>query len=53
MGIFDIIELKNHLQAIGEYLFYVESHPDEMEVCCTLMKEHIKKSFTILDKLEK
>ena len=53
MGIFDIIELKNHLSAIREYLMYLDIHPDELKICSTLMCDHIKKSENILDKFDK
>ena len=53
MGIFDIIELKNHCQAIGEYLLYVDKNPEELQMCSNLMSEHLKKMFTLLDRMEK
>lgn len=53
MGIFDIIELKNHCQAIGEYMFYIDCHPDDVKFPSSLVVEHVKKMVAILDKLEK
>lgn len=53
MGIFDIIELKNHCQAIGEYLLYLDKNPNELQMCSNLMSEHLKKMFTLLDRMEK
>lgn len=53
MGIFDIIELKNHCQAITEYMVYLDAHKNEFELCTTMVADHVKKMLTILDKLEK
>lgn len=53
MGIFDFIELKNHCQAIGEYILYLDAHRDEFDLCTTMMQDHIKKMFTLLAKYDK
>lgn len=56
MGIFDIIELKDHVQAIGEYLFYIDSHCDpspEAVHCHNLISGHLKQMCNALDSLEK
>lgn len=53
MGIFDIIEMKQHVNSIGEYVFYLDAHRDEFELCSSLIREHLKKMITILDKMEK
>lgn len=60
MGIFDIIELKNHIRAIEEYLLYLDSLQlrecvvckDEFPQTITLCNEHCKKMLTILDKFD-
>ena len=52
MGIFDIIELKNHCQAIGEYLLYLDKNPSELQSCQIFMADHLKKMVTLLDRIE-
>lgn len=55
MGIFDILELRNHVQAIGEYIFYIDSHCEpskEAGHCHALMIAHLKQMRDILAKLE-
>lgn len=53
MGIFDIIEFKNHCQAITEYMVYLDAHRDDFEFTTTMVADHIRKMNAILDKLEK
>lgn len=53
MGIFDIIELKNHCQSITEYMVYLDAHRDDFELTSTMVADHVRKMTTILDKLEK
>lgn len=56
MGIFDIIELKQHVRSIGEYIFYIDSHcepSNETEHCLTLITGHLKQMSNVLDNLEK
>lgn len=53
MGIFDIIELKNHCQSIGEYILYLDLHRDEFDMCTLMMQDHLKKMMTLLDKFDK
>lgn len=55
MGIFDIIELKNHVQAIGEYIFYIDNHCEPSKDalhCHTLMTGHLKQMSDLLARLE-
>lgn len=55
MGIFDILELRNHVQAIGEYIFYIDSHCEptkEAGHCHTLIASHLKQMRDILAKLD-
>lgn len=55
MGIFDIIECKQHLQAIGEYLVYLDNdeHRDkEWFSCCRFIRDHMKKILEVLEKIE-
>lgn len=53
MGIFDIIELKNHCQAITEYMVYLDAHRDDFELTTTMVADHVRKMNAILDNLEK
>lgn len=61
MGIFDIIELKNHINAIREYVVYLETMQSrECQVCLkefpqtlNLVIEHCKLSLKVLENLEK
>lgn len=60
MGIFDIIELKNHIQAIGEYVFYItdvcqdrSNLSREIVQSMDFIRDHLKKMHEVLDKLEK
>lgn len=56
MGIFDIIELRNHVHAITEYLLYLEtpgSLEKDFEMVSTLICDHCKKMDTLLAKMEK
>ena len=55
MGIFDIIELRQHVQAVGEYLFYIDAHCEptkEAEHCHLFINDHLKKMSAILARLE-
>lgn len=55
MGIFDIIELKQHVQAIGEYLFYIDAHCDPSNdaiQCHVLISGHLKQMNDLLAKME-
>lgn len=53
MGIFDIIEMKQHTRAIGEYLLFMDAHPSEASSCHPYIRDHLKKMYDVLDKLEK
>lgn len=53
MGIYDIIELKNHCQAITEYMVYLDAHREDYELTTSMVADHVRKMVTILDKLEK
>lgn len=53
MGLFDIIELKQHCRAIGEYVLFMDSHPNEASTCYTFIREHLKNMYDVLAKLEK
>ena len=56
MGIFDIIELRNHVQAVGEYLFYIDAHCEpskDAQHCHVLISGHLKQMNDILAKMEK
>lgn len=56
MGIFDIIELRNHIQAVGEYLFYIDAHCEpskDAQHCHVLISGHLKQMNDLLAKLEK
>lgn len=61
MGIFDIIELKQHNTALFEYIVYLSTLSardciacsKELEQTLNYMNEHLKKSQQILDKLDK
>lgn len=52
MGIFDIIELKNHCQAITAYMVYLDAHRDDFELSTTFVADHVRQMVAILDKLE-
>lgn len=53
MGIFDIIELKQHVRAVGEYLLYMEAHDKEAVTCHPFIRDHLKKMYDVLQKYEK
>lgn len=53
MGVFDIIELQNHIKAINEYLLYMDAHKEEFSMCSNLISGHLWDMKIILDKLEK
>lgn len=53
MGIFDIIEMKQHLRSIGEYLLYMDAHPADAKSCHQYIRDHLKNMYTVLDKFEK
>lgn len=53
MGIFDIIEIKQHLRAVGEYLLYMEAHPNDASTCHPYIRDHLKKLYDVLAKFDK
>lgn len=53
MGIFDIIELKQHCRAIGEYCLYIDAHPEDKVPVTDYMRDHLKQMYAVLDKIEK
>lgn len=61
MGIFDFIELRNHIQAIGEYVFYMVDTaclhtadlPADFNSSLNFIRDHLKKMTEVLDKIEK
>lgn len=53
MGIFDVIEMKQHIRAVGEYLLYMDSHPNDAISCHCYIRDHLKKMYEVLDKLDK
>lgn len=53
MGIFDIIEMKQHVRAIGEYLLYMESHQSDAINCHVFIRDHLKNMYDLLAKFEK
>lgn len=53
MGIFDVIELKNHLDAINQYLLYIDAHPDDIAQCLNIVSGHCISMKKILDKFDK
>lgn len=53
MGIFDIIELKQHIRSVGEYVLYLDSHPNEIGSCTNFIRDHLKSMYNVLEKLEK
>ena len=52
MGIFDVIELKQHCRSIGEYLLFMESHPAEAPSCHAYIRDHLKKMYDVLAKFD-
>lgn len=52
MGIFDIIELKNHCQAITDYMVYLDAHREDYELSSSMVADHVRKMVTILDKIQ-
>lgn len=60
MGIFDIIEIRNHLDAINEYLLYIDScksrdTPFSWSSCLAttnLISGHVYNIRKVLDKME-
>lgn len=53
MGIFDIIEMKQHCCAIGEYLLFMDAHPADSLSCHQYIRDHLKKMYDVLAKFEK
>lgn len=56
MGIFDFIELDNHIQAIGEYLLYLDGDPKRLQESGhvhDLVRDHLRSMKKILDKMKK
>lgn len=53
MGIFDIIELKQHCRAIGEYLLYMDAHPEDKTPVTGYCRDHLKKMYEVLGKYDK
>lgn len=53
MGIFDVIELKQHCRAIGEYLLYMDNHPEDKISCTNYCRDHLKKMYDVLAKFDK
>lgn len=53
MGVFDIIEMKQHTRAIGEYLLFMDAHPEQASSCHQYIRDHLKKMYEVLAKLEK
>lgn len=61
MGIFDIIELRNHISAIKDYVLYMDSLQSRDCQLCTkefpqtlnLIVEHCKLSLKVLERMEK
>lgn len=68
MGIFDVIELKQHINSIGEYVFYIadvaaQSYEDstkqrsipmvELSPSLDFIRDHLKSMVKILDKYDK
>ena len=52
MGIFDVFELFQHIRAIDEYLFYADSHRNDLDSAFHIMQEHLNSCKKILEKLE-
>lgn len=60
MGIFDCIELKQHIQAIGEYVFYiadvysnqVSEFPQEVASSLNYIRDHLKNMSDVLKKYD-
>lgn len=52
MGLFDIIELENHVQAIGEYMLYLDANPDELRSVGFYVSDHLKKMLKVLEKFK-
>lgn len=52
MGVFDIIEMENHIRSINEYLLYIDSHRDEYEICSNLISGHLLSMKKILEKMK-
>lgn len=68
MGIFDIIELRQHIRSIGEYVFYLadvasQAYDDatqrrvipmvDLSQSLDFIRDHLKKMSDVLDKFEK
>lgn len=53
MGIFDVIELKQHCRAIGEYLLYMDAHPEQAASCHPYIRDNLKKMYQVLEKFDK
>lgn len=52
MGIFDIIELKQHVQSLGEYVLYIDAHPQDSPLVSCYMRDHLRKMIEVLDKMD-
>lgn len=53
MGIFDVIELKQHCRAIGEYCLYIDAHPEDKVSVTNYIRDHLKKMYDVLAKFDK
>ena len=53
MGIFDVIELKQHLRSIGEYILYEDNHPEDKVSVHPYIRDHLKKMYDVLAKYDK
>lgn len=53
MCIFDVIEMKQHCRAVGEYLLYMDAHPNEASSCHQYIRDHLKKMYDVLGKYDK
>ena len=68
MGIFDIVELKQHVRSIGEYVFYLadvaaQAYDDasqrrvipaiDLSQSLDFIRDHLKSMSQLLDKMEK
>lgn len=52
MGVFDIIEMENHICSINEYLLYIDSHRDEYDICSNYISGHLLQMKKILEKMK-
>lgn len=61
MGVFDIIELKNHVRACKEYVLYLDSLSGKDCLSChnefpqtlNLISEHLKNMENVLERMDK